>query len=99
MKGWGKETERPDRVRVILDYVVHKKGLSGGVLQIWELVENALLNKFTKNTTQTVLVDGIWVLHIPLGGTKGVLFVPPGRKVPEDYREIENITLRHFTDL
>ncbi len=83
LMGLGREDERPDRIKVILDFVDFEDGLPGGLLQIWEVSEGALEKIFSQSVTENILYQGIWVSHIPLHGKKK-LFQPPGRRITED---------------
>jgi hypothetical protein len=81
--GLGKESERPDRVRGILDFIRLDDGLPGGVLYVWEVSEGGIGNAFTQGMTLSALEQNIWVFHIPLRGRKKV-FQPRGREMTEE---------------
>ncbi len=87
IKGCGAETHRPDRTKVVLDYVALPDGLPGGVLQMWELTEGSLLKEYAKEVTLETLHNRIWVTHIYLGARRKRLFVPPGRPLEPDIVE------------
>lgn len=95
LKGFGEEQDRPDRVKVILDYIKLQEGLLGGNFQMWELTEGSLVSAFVKRMTLRALENEIWVSHIPLHGRKRI-FVPKSRMVTEEIAAAlirENITV------
>ena len=83
LKGFGEERDRPDKTKVILDYVNHHEGLPGGILQIWELSEGSLTNEYVKKITLAGFESEIWVSHIPLHGPKRI-FVPKSRHISQE---------------
>ena len=87
LKGFGEVRDRPDKTKVILDYVNHHEGLPEGILQIWELDEGSLANEYVKKMTLAVLGSGIWVSHIPLHGHIKRIFVPRSRRVSQEIAE------------
>ena len=95
LKGLGEEEDRPDRIRVILDYVKLPEGLPGGIFQIWELSEGSLASAYVKRMTLGALKSEVWVSHIPLHGRKKI-FVPKSQTVTEEIASAlvrENITV------
>lgn len=85
LMGVGADESRPDKTRVILDFVRTEDGLPGGVLQIWEVSEGRLGSQYVRDVTNTSVLSGIWVSHIPLRGRKR-MFVPPDQKVTPEIR-------------
>lgn len=83
LKGFGEKQDRPDRMKVVLDYIRLPEGLPGGIFQMWELTEGSLKSPFVKRMTILALGGEIWVSHIPLHGRKK-LFVPKSRIVTEE---------------
>lgn len=87
LKGFGEESERPDRVKYVLDYATHRDGPQPGILQIWEVTEGALRRRSVNETTRFFLTKGIWVSHLYLAGRKR-LFVPKNQAMPDNLREV-----------
>lgn len=77
LKGVGADEERPDRSKVVLDYVVADDLPANGILQMWEVSEGALTNAFTRRWTEFAFSRQISVTHLYLSGRK-VFFAPPG---------------------
>ena len=95
LKGLGEEQDRPDRTKVILDYIKLPEGLPGGVFQMWELSESSLASAYVKRMTIGALKGEVWVSHIPLHGRKKI-FVPKSQIVTEEIASAlmrENITV------
>lgn len=95
LKGLGEEQDRPDRTKVILDYIKLSEGLPGGVFQLWEVTEGSLASAHVKRMTLGALKGEVWVSHIPLSGRRS-LFVPRGQTVTEEIAAAlvrENITV------
>ncbi len=86
LKGIGKEDDRPDKTRVILDFVQTDNGLPGGILQIWEVSAGRLDSPHVHMITDAAVMAKIWVSHIPLHGKKKKMFVPPNRVLTEEIR-------------
>jgi hypothetical protein len=95
LKGFGTERDRPDRTKVIPDYVKPEGGLTGGIFQLWELTEGSTGSTYAKRITLLGLTNKIWVSHIPLHGRMRI-FVPKSQAVTEEIAaalESENITI------
>jgi hypothetical protein len=73
----GNENERPDRTKIVPDYVLDPNGPKNGILQLLELTEGALGNTATKRWTQMALAHNICVSHLYLSGRR-VFFAPLG---------------------
>ncbi|GEM_PF-1935087 len=86
-KGAGEEKHRPDRTKVVLDFVSDPQGLPGGVLQMWEVTEGTLTQAYAKEVSLETLGYGIWVSHFYLSGRKR-LFTPPSRLLTEEIIEV-----------
>lgn len=83
LMGIGEENDRPDKTKVILDFVCRENEPPGGILQIWEVSEGALGKNFVREVTNQVLLDRKWISHIPLRGRKK-LFPPRGAMITTD---------------
>lgn len=100
LKGFGEESDRPDKMRVILDF--HKLGFfDEGVCEIWEVSEGALQRPYTAKITRWMVERNIPVTHRPLGGKKMKTFLPPSlmfKEILEVLKE-DNIDLGLLADL
>ena len=97
LKGAGGDELRPDRAKLVLDFVKLTNGLPGGCLQIWEVSEGALTHSQVERATHEALGGGVWVLHISLGCRSKKLFVPPQRELTDDIRaSAESNNMRIF---
>jgi hypothetical protein len=86
LKGFGQRKDRPDRTKVIPDFVKIPDSLfDDGLFQIWEVARGKLNTPYTQYMTKYALAGRIWVLHIPLEGPK-LLFVPRGETLTLDIR-------------
>lgn len=77
LKGMGSDAHRPDRTRVVIDFVIFEGGPLHGICQLWEVAPGALATPFAKSITLQCLTAGIWTSHLSIsGGCR--LFIPPG---------------------
>lgn len=83
LKGFGGSQDRPDRTKVIPDYIKPLEGLPGGILQMWEVSEDSLTSSYAKRMTLLVLQNGVWVSHIPLHGCRKI-FVPKNQMITKE---------------
>ncbi len=89
LKGYGSDSLRPDRTKVVLDFVNLPDGPQGGMLQMFEVSEGALLKSDMQALTQEVCTRGVTVVHVPLGRQKKI-FIP--RRVKDFTEVVESAT-------
>ena len=88
MKGVREECHRPDRTKVVLDFVKHSQGPPEGILQMWEVAEGSLTHPYAKYIAREVLSSGILVFHLYLSQRKK-LFIPVSRmSLLQNLREV-----------
>ncbi len=75
MKGSGGDEHRPDKTKIVLDFVKTEDRPESGILQILEVVEGALKRGLAKEVSLEALRHGIVVLYVHLSGRKQV-FLP-----------------------
>ncbi len=77
--GFGKEEERPDRMKIVVDSIFPTP--VGRVYVLFEVTEGALGSRFAQDTTQLLLGNGYPIYHVPLRG-ESTVHVPPGFFIP-----------------
>lgn len=85
LKGMGRDEDRPDLVRHVMDYVLTGTPFRLGILQIFEVMKGGFEHPNIEIWTQISLEGGIWVSHISLSG-KAKLFVPEGEILTDSLR-------------
>jgi hypothetical protein len=73
--GFGKEEDRPDRRKVVMDHVSLPNLPEEGLMQLWEVVPGAMQSPYAKRMTRASLETGIITTHIYLSGRKKI-FLP-----------------------
>ena len=68
LKGIGKDEDRPDKRKVVLDPVVHPRLLGVKLMQMWEVSDGGLSSKYAQAVTAKLRKGGVQVTHIRLGG-------------------------------
>ncbi len=93
LKGMGEDKHRPDRTKVVLDYITRADAPLGGILQMWELSEGSLRSPYAREATKITLDSGILVSHIHLSGRRRLFLTATKNKI-EDI--LENATNEGF---
>jgi hypothetical protein len=76
LKGRGTDAERPDRTKVVMDYLrEHPASVGKGTLQMWELADGALKKDYPKAELRLALDKGVSVVHATARGNV-VVFKP-----------------------
>jgi hypothetical protein len=84
LAGYGDETDRPDKSKVVIDYI---EFADGKILSIWEVTESAINRRFAREVTSFGLETlRIPVVHALLPDEKTVLFPDGTRRniLPEE---------------
>lgn len=100
LMGFGEDTDRPDKTRIIVDF--HKVGFfEEGACELWEVSEAALQRPYAAQVTRWMIERDIPVTHRPLGGKQMTTFLPPSLSFKEIFEvlEEENIKLGSLDDI
>ena len=86
LKGMGGDKHRPDRTKVVLDFVKLPEAPPGGILQMWEGAEGGLGTPYAREVARGALASNILTSHLYLNSRRRI-FIPPGRELTQDFLE------------